>query len=122
MTSLRVHFFEESSKKHLLLNLNIHNARIFIPIKILLIFISMNMIDFFQLISVFFGTLIAAPLIVSKKIKKRFIGLLAITIGCFFAIIVQIYLGLYYFVFANVFWLLNALNGMKKISKRKGKI
>ena len=43
----------------------------------------MNMIDPLQLISIFFGTLIAAPFIVSKKIKKKFIVLLAITIGCF---------------------------------------
>jgi len=30
-------------------------------------------------------------------------------------------LGLYYFVFANVFWLLNACNGVKKIIKSKKK-
>ena len=82
----------------------------------------MGMFEFFQLLSVFFGTLLAAPLIVSKKAKKRIFGFYAVALGCFFAIIVQLYLGLYYFVFANVFWLLNALNGMKKISKRKGRI
>ena len=81
----------------------------------------MNMLDLIQLISVFFGTLIAAPLVVSKKAKKRMMGLSAVIAGSFFAIIVQLYLGLYYFVFANAFWLLNAFNGIKKIIKTKNK-
>ena len=84
-------------------------------------FISMNMLDLFQLLSVLFGTLIAAPLVVSKKAKKRMVGLSAVIAGSFFAIIVQLYLGLYYFVFANAFWLLNACNGIKKIIKTKNK-
>ena len=79
------------------------------------------MLDLFQLLSVFFGTLIAAPLVVSKKVKKRMVGLSAVIAGSFFAIIVQLYLGLYYFVFANAFWLLNACNGIKKITKTKNK-
>ena len=70
--------------------------------------ISMNMLDLIQLLSVFFGTLIAALLVVSKKAKKRMVGLSVVIAGSFFAIIVQLYLGLYYFVFANAFWLLNA--------------
>ena len=81
----------------------------------------MNMLDLIQLLSVFFGTLIAAPLVVSKKAKKRMMGLSAVIAGSFFAIIVQLYLGLYYFVFANAFWLLNACNGIKKITKTKNK-
>ena len=84
-------------------------------------FISMNILEIIQILSVFFGTLIAAPLVVSKKAKKRMIGLLAVIAGSFFAIIVQLYLGLYYFVFANAFWLLNACNGIKKIVKTKRK-
>ena len=84
-------------------------------------FISMNILEIIQILSVFFGTLIAAPLVVSKKAKKRMIGLLAVIAGSFFAIIVQLYLGLYYFVFANVFWLLNACNGIKKIVRTKRK-
>ncbi len=84
-------------------------------------FISMNILEIIQILSVFFGTLIAAPLVVSKKAKKRMIGLLAVIAGSFFAIIVQLYLGLYYFVFANAFWLLNACNGIKKIAKTKRK-
>ena len=81
----------------------------------------MNMLDLIQLLSVFFGTLIAAPLVVSKKAKKRMVGLSAVIAGSFFAIIVQLYLGLYYFVFANAFWLLNACKGIKKINKTKNK-
>ena len=81
----------------------------------------MNILEIIQILSVFFGTLIAAPLVVSKKAKKRMIGLLAVIAGSFFAIIVQLYLGLYYFVFANVFWLLNACNGIKKIVRTKRK-
>ena len=81
----------------------------------------MNILDLIQLLSVFFGTLIAAPLVVSKKAKKRMVGLSAVIAGSFFAIIVQLYLGLYYFVFANAFWLLNASNGIKKIIKTKNK-
>ena len=84
-------------------------------------FISMNILEIIQILSVFFGTLIAAPLVVSKKAKKRMIGLLAVIAGSFFAIIVQLYLGLYSFVFANVFWLLNACNGIKKIVRTKRK-
>jgi ABC-type lipopolysaccharide export system ATPase subunit len=45
----------------------------------------------------------------------------AVIAGSIFAIIVQIYLGLYYFVFANAFWLLNASNGIKKIIKNQRK-
>ena len=81
----------------------------------------MNMLDLIQLLSVFFGTLLAAPLVVSKKAKKRMVGLSAVIVGSFFAIIVQLYLGLYYFVFANIFWLLNACNGIKKIVRTKRK-
>jgi len=81
----------------------------------------MGMLDLIQLLSVIFGTLIAAPLVVSKKAKKRMIGLSAVIAGSSFAIIVQLYLGLYYFVFANAFWLLNACNGIKKITKTKNK-
>ena len=77
----------------------------------------MSILEIIQILSVFFGTLIAAPLVVSKKAKKRMIGLLAVIAWSFFAIIVQLYLGLYYFVFANAFWLLNACNGIKKIVK-----
>ena len=88
---------------------------------IFLVFISMGMLDLIQLLSVIFGTLIAAPLVVSKKAKKRMVGLSAVIAGSSFAIIVQLYLGLYYFVFANAFWLLNAGNGIKKIIKAKKK-
>ena len=81
----------------------------------------MTMLEIIQLLSVLFGTLIAAPLIVSKKAKKRIVGLFAVISGSFFAIIVQLYLGLYYFDFANVFWLLNACNGIKKIVRTQRK-
>ena len=81
----------------------------------------MTMLEIIQLLSVFFGTLIAAPLVVSKKAKKRLIGLTAVIAGSIFAIIVQLYLGLYYFVFANAFWLLNACNGIKKIVRTQRK-
>lgn len=81
----------------------------------------MTILEIIQLLSVFFGTLIAAPLVVSKKAKKRLIGLIAVIAGSIFAIIVQLYLGLYYFVFANAFWLLNACNGIKKIVRTQRK-
>ena len=81
----------------------------------------MTILGIIQLLSVFFGTLIAAPLVVSKKAKKRLIGLTAVIAGSIFAIIVQLYLGLYYFVFANAFWLLNACNGIKKIVRTQRK-
>jgi len=81
----------------------------------------MTILEIIQLLSVFFGTLIAAPLVVSKKAKKRLIGLTAVIAGSIFAIIVQLYLGLYYFVFANAFWLLNACNGIKKIVRTQRK-
>ena len=81
----------------------------------------MTILEIIQFLSVFFGTLIAAPLVVSKKAKKRLIGLTAVIAGSIFAIIVQLYLGLYYFVFANAFWLLNACNGIKKIVRTQRK-
>jgi len=81
--------------------------------------ISMSMLDTIQLLSVFFFFFFSAPLIVSKNAKKRLYGLMAVITGSFFAIIVQLYLGLYYFVFANSFWLLNALNRIKKIRKEQ---
>ena len=81
----------------------------------------MTILEIILLLSVFFGTLIAAPLVVSKKAKKRLIGLTAVIAGSIFAIIVQLYLGLYYFVFANAFWLLNACNGIKKIVRTQRK-
>ena len=65
----------------------------------------MNILEIIQILSVLFGTLIAAPLVVSKKAKKRLVGLCAVIAGSFLAIIVQFYLGLYYFVFANFFCL-----------------
>ncbi len=85
-------------------------------------FISMTMLEIIQLLSVLFGTLVAAPLVVSKKAKKRLFGFVAVITGSIFAIIVQFYLGLYYFVFANLFWLLNACNGIKKIVRSERKV
>tara|TARA_B100000073_G_scaffold338975_1_gene336779 strand:- start:301 stop:555 length:255 start_codon:yes stop_codon:yes gene_type:complete len=80
------------------------------------------MLEIIQLLSVLFGTLVAAPLVVSKKAKKRLFGFVAVITGSIFAIIVQFYLGLYYFVFANLFWLLNACNGIKKIVRSERKV
>ena len=41
----------------------------------------MTILDIIQISSVFFGTLIAAPLVDSKKYEKRMIGLSAIAAG-----------------------------------------
>ncbi|MDC3152857.1 hypothetical protein OA851_01310 [SAR86 cluster bacterium] len=79
----------------------------------------MNIIEFIQISSVIFGTVLAAPLIVSKKVKKRAIGLLAIITGSLLAMIVQFYSGLYYFLFASGFWLINSFIALKKIHKSK---
>ena len=73
-----------------------------------------------QLLSVFFGTLIAAPLIVSKKAKKRLYGLMAVITGSFCnhsSTVSRTIL----FCFCKFFWLLNALNGIKKIRKEQRK-
>ena len=43
--------------------------------------ISMTILEIIQIISVVFGTLIAAPLIVSKKYNKRLLGLIAVAMG-----------------------------------------
>tara|TARA_B100000886_G_scaffold287489_1_gene212168 strand:- start:233 stop:400 length:168 start_codon:yes stop_codon:yes gene_type:complete len=45
----------------------------------------------------------------------------AVIADSFFAIIVKLHLGLYYFVFANAFWLLNTCKGINKIIKTKNK-
>ena len=77
----------------------------------------MNMLDLIQLLSVFFGTLIAAPLIVSKKYNKRLIGLIAVAAGSLLAMIVQLNAGLYYFFFASAFWLLNSAHAIRKMTR-----
>ena len=79
----------------------------------------MDSLTILQIGSVFFGTVLAAPLIVSKKVKKRAIGLLAIITGSLLAMIVQFYSGLYYFLFASGFWLINSFIALKKIHKSK---
>jgi len=72
-----------------------------------------------QIGSVFFGTVLAAPLIISKKINKRILGYSAMSTGSFLAIVVQIYAGLYVFVFANFYWLLNSCIALRKAYKIK---
>jgi ABC-type lipoprotein release transport system permease subunit len=72
-----------------------------------------------QIGSVFFGTILAAPLMISKKVNKRIIGYTAMTTGSFLAIVVQIYAGLYVFVFANLYWLLNSCIALRKAFKVK---
>ena len=75
----------------------------------------MTIFEFIQIGSVFFGTLIAAPLIVSKKYNKRLIGLIAVAAGSLLAMIVQLNAGLYYFFFASAFWLLNSAHAIRKM-------
>ena len=75
----------------------------------------MTILEFIQIGSVFFGTLIAAPLIVSKKYNKRLIGLIAVAAGSLLAMIVQLYAGLYYFFFSSAFWLLNSAHAIRKM-------
>ena len=75
----------------------------------------MTILEFIQIGSVFFGTLIAAPLIVSKKYNKRLIGLIAVAAGSMLAMIVQLNAGLYYFFFASAFWLLYSAHSIRKM-------
>ena len=80
-----------------------------------LLSISMTILELIQIGSVFFGTLVAAPLIVSKKYNKRLLGLYAISAGSILAMIVQFNAGLYYFFFASVFWFLNSTYAIRKM-------
>ncbi len=82
----------------------------------------MTILDIIQISSVFFGTLVAAPLVVSKKYKKRVIGLTAIATGSILAMIVQLYAGLYYFFFASAFWLLNSTFALRKMIRANRRI
>ena len=82
----------------------------------------MTILEIIQIISVIFGTLIAAPLIVSKKYNKRLIGLIAVAMGSILAMIVQLYAGLYYFFFASAFWLLNSAHAIRKMLKTNTEI
>jgi hypothetical protein len=75
----------------------------------------MTIFELIQITSVFFGTLVAAPLIVSKKYNKRLLGLYAISAGSILAMIVQYNAGLYYFFFASVFWFLNSTHAIRKM-------
>jgi hypothetical protein len=43
----------------------------------------------------------------------------AMTTGSFLAIVVQVYAGLYVFVFANLYWLLNSCIALRKAFKAK---
>ena len=79
----------------------------------------MNSLTILQLTSVFFGTVMAAPFMISKKANKRKIGHLAMTIGCIAAIVVNVSAGLYIFILANFYWLLNSLIAIRKYSKQK---
>ena len=79
----------------------------------------LNYLTILQMISVFFGTVMAAPLMVSKKPNKRIIGYLAMTIGCIAAILVQVSVGLYIFILANLYWVLNSVIAIRKNSKPK---
>ena len=81
----------------------------------------MTILEIIQIISVIFGTLIAAPLIVSKKYNKRLFGLVAVAAGSLLAMIVQLYAGLYYFFFASTFWLLNSANAIRKMIRTNRK-
>ena len=74
----------------------------------------MNIIEFIQISSVIFGTVLAAPLMISKKVNKRIIGYGAMSTGSFLAILVQLYVGLYVFVFANLYWLINCSVALRK--------
>ena len=84
--------------------------------------ISMTILDIIQISSVLFGTLLAAPLIVSKKHKKRMFGLSAIATGSILAMIVQLNAGLYYFFFASAFWVLNSALAMRKMFRTNKKL
>jgi hypothetical protein len=75
----------------------------------------LNNLEVNKISSFFFGTLVAAPLIVSKKYNKRLIGLIAVAAGSILAMIVQLYAGLYYFFFASAFWLLNSAHAIRKM-------
>ena len=82
----------------------------------------MTILEIIQIISVIFGTLIAAPLIVSKKYNKRLLGLIAVAMGSILAMIDQLYAGLYYFFFASAFWLLNSAHAIHKMLKTNREI
>ena len=82
----------------------------------------MTILEIIQIISVVFGTLIAAPLIVSKKYNKRLLGLIAIAMGSILAMIVQLNAGLYYFFFASTFWLLNSAHAIRKMLRTNREI
>jgi len=79
----------------------------------------LNSLTILQMISVFFGTVMAAPLMVSKKANKRIIGYTAMAIGCIAAILVQVSAGLYIFILANLYWVLNSIIAIRKNSKVK---
>ncbi len=76
----------------------------------------------FKLLALVFGTLIAAPLIVSKKYNKRLLGLIAVAMGSILAMIVQLYAGLFYFFFASAFWLLNSAHAIRKMLRANREI
>ena len=81
--------------------------------------VELNSLTILQMISVFFGTVMAAPLMVSKKANKRIIGYTAMAIGCIAAILVQVLAGLYIFILANLYWVLNSIIAIRKNSKVK---
>jgi|TARA_B110000977_G_scaffold163881_1_gene210044 hypothetical protein len=82
----------------------------------------MNIIDILQIGSVFFGTIVAAPLIISNKYNKKIIGFMAMAAGSSLAMVVQLYAGLYYFFFASAFWFLNSVYAIRKLDNAQKKL
>jgi len=76
-----------------------------------------DMSSFLQMGAVFFGTVIAAPLISSDSEKARFFGFSAMFLGNSFALALHVDLSLWVMSAASLFWGVMSVRGIWRTSK-----
>lgn len=64
-----------------------------------------------QIITVFFGTIMAAPLLSSLDARRRRIGFVCMMLGSLAALLATASAGLWILVAANAFWTMSSLRG-----------
>lgn len=74
-------------------------------------FYNLNIDVIAQLCAVFFGTVLAAPLLSSPRIDRRHWGFTMMMVGSLFALFIHAKLALWVLAAASIFWFLMALRG-----------
>lgn len=74
-------------------------------------FYNLNIDMIAQLCAVFFGTVMAAPLLSSSRVDRRRWGFTMMMLGSLFALFIHVKLALWVLAAASVFWFIMALRG-----------